>query len=77
VGLKGEIMVAQEFRIIGLYLYNRVDYNKFSELLGDYEEPYVREKWLSFTSNPLSFCLNNIEFLENVIKDIKESNYKG
>jgi hypothetical protein len=70
-------MTANDFRIIGLYLYNRVDYNKFEELIEDSDNWYLEDKWNSFINEPLKFCLNHPVFLENVIKDIEKTNYQG
>jgi hypothetical protein len=73
----------ENFRIFGLYVYNRVDYNKFKKLFekvfNEHNEHYIESKWLEFNSEPLEFVmkLNSEEFFNLIVEEINKSNYKG
>ena len=73
----------QKFLKLSLYLYNRVDYEKFFQLFqetfGNVSNAYVKEKWELFKRGPVDFLLTfrNKKFFDNVQKHIKNENYEG
>jgi hypothetical protein len=79
-------MKYEEFRIIGLFCLNQVDYNMFKRFLnemitdgnGEVAESYVTEKWMDFRNRPLEFLIGYDKKLFDLIKnEIEIRNYKG
>jgi len=71
----------KDLDILAKYCLNRVDRNKFRQLMGTiYEsENYIDGLWDSFRENPLMFMVarNETVLFENIMKEISEINYMG
>lgn len=68
----------ENFRILGLYVFNRIDYSKFLKLMEITNDNYAMEKWQKFRSNPFGFMIEYELFFNNILKTIIEKeNYKG
>ena len=75
-------MTTDNMIIIGKYVLNNVNKDKFNKLMNDgvghkLSDSYLKEKWEAFYTNQLSFLVCYKEFTEEVIKEIKKTNYKG
>jgi len=73
-----------QFRLICLYIFNKVDFDKFcdifAELFNIYKKDnydYLLGKWDDFNRNQMSFIINHKGFDEVVLKMIKKENYQG
>jgi len=69
----------KEMRLLWLFCLNRITYDKFLELKEVNDEIYFVDLWSSFIKDPIGFILSRDEktLFENILKEIKEINYKG
>ncbi len=71
-----------DFRLTGLFLLNRVDYDRFEKLMrrayGNHlDASYLDHKWKNYKETMLSFCTSYREFTAEVEKEIVKLDYKG
>jgi len=73
---------AKEFEIIYKYLFNRVDFDKFKELMEngigkELNNGYLMEKWDNFMRDPAGFAASYKSFLVEAIKEMDKIGYRG
>ena len=73
--------IFKDIRVIALFCLNRVDYDLFEEwMLKRYTDTaYIANLWSQFKNNPLMFMIarDELGLMEEVIKKINESGYRG
>jgi hypothetical protein len=76
-------MEFKDYKLFWLYIYNRMDYNKFRTLFDranntNFEPYYINEKWTEFNNNPAAFIMtHNKSFFGLIQESIRKENYQG
>ena len=74
-------MEMNDLKILVMYISNRVNGDKFLELMMPRynDENYIMHLWSSFRDNPTMFMIarNETELFDAIWKEIKDTGYKG
>jgi len=69
----------EDLNILQKYCDNRLDYDFFLQEFNNVDDNYAKDKWSSFQNCPIRFITSEgrKNFLENILKEIGKTNYRG